>query len=340
MPMKTAVLGLGFMGATHIKALGGIAGAKLAAVFDVDETRLTGDLSAVQGNIGGPAGMLDFSGVRKFNRLDALLADREIEAVDICLPTHLHTQTAVAALRAGKHVLVEKPMALDGAAADRMVEEAGQSGRIFMTAQVLRFLPPYIALREAASGGRLGRMRAATFRRRCAAPAWGGWLKDPAASGGGAFDLLIHDTDMCLHLFGGPEAVSATGFEDAAAGLDCLYARLRYPGGATVLIEGGWHHPGAYPFTMEYSVVLDGGTVEFNSAGCPPVLYRPNAPAEALDLKRQDGYAAEIAYFVECCLAGRQPEVCPPRESADAVKLMRLMLEARGRNGEAVECRL
>jgi len=328
------------MGSTHIKALGAIPGARLAAVFDMDETRLAGDLTSVQGNIGGPAGVLDFSGVKRYNRLDALLADAEIEAVDICLPTHLHTDTALQALRAGKHVLVEKPMALDGASADRMVEEAARGGRVLMAAQVLRFWPQYVALHEAVCGGGLGRVRAALFRRRCAAPVWGGWLKDPASSGGGAFDLLIHDVDMCLHLFGRPEAVSATGYQDPAAGIDYLHARLHYPGGPLVTVVGGWHHPGAYPFSMEYSVVLDGGTLEFNSATRPPVLYRANQPEEALKLGNEDGYTAEIAYFLECCRTGRQPDRCPPCDSADAVKLMLALVAARERNGEAVECRL
>jgi predicted dehydrogenase len=338
--MKTAVLGLGFMGATHLKAWCATPGAGVAAVFDEDARRLAGDLSSVQGNIGGPAGMLDFSGVKKYSRLEALLADPEIEAVDICLPTYLHAEIATGALRAGKHVLVEKPMALDGAAADRMIGEAARAGRVLMAAQVLRFWPEYAVLREAVRGGQLGRMRSAAFRRRCASPGWGGWLKDPAKSGGGAFDLLIHDADMCLHLFGRPEAVSATGFEDAAAGLDGVQAQLFYAGGAAVSVSGGWFHPGAYPFRMEYSVTLDGGTVEFSSAeGRPPALYAPDKPEQPLPVATCDPYAAEIAYFLECCRSGRAPELCPPRESADAVKLMLGLLEARKRNGVVMPCR-
>ena len=139
--MRLALLGLGFMGSTHLKALRGIAGARLAAVFSNDERQLAGDLTAVQGNFGGPGEMQDFSAVRKYRELEPLLADPEIDAVDICLPTDLHADAAVAALRAGKHVLVEKPMALDGRAADRMAEEAERRNRTLMTAQVLRFWP-------------------------------------------------------------------------------------------------------------------------------------------------------------------------------------------------------
>lgn len=328
------------MGSTHLKALRNIPGAELAAVFDLDEKRLSGDLTSVQGNLGGPGETIDFSGVKRYRDLDLLLADPGITAVDICLPTHLHAAVAIEALRAGKHVLVEKPMALDASGVERMVRQAARRKRILMTAQVLRFFPAYVALREAIRRGRLGRVRFAVFRRRCAEPAWGGWLKDPAKSGGGVFDLLIHDTDMCLHLFGKPQAVSATGYSDQAAGIDGMHAQLFYSHGAVVLITGGWHHPGAYPFSMEYTVTLDGGTVDFSSAGRAPALYRPNRPEQVLPLQDRDPYGAEIEYFVECCRTGRAPELCPPRESANAVKLMLLMLEARNRNGAKLKCNL
>jgi len=255
--------------------------------------------------------------------------------VDLCLPTDLHESVAVAALRAGKHVLVEKPMALDGASADRMIAEAARAGRMLMTAQVLRFWPEYMALREALRGGQLGAVRFALFRRRCAAPGWSGWLGNAEKSGGGVFDLLIHDVDMCLHLFGPPASLTSTGYEDLAAGIDCISAQFFYASGLTVLVTGGWHHPGEYPFSAEFTVSFDRATLEFSSAGRPLALYGegPLPP-----LAQQDGYAAEIRYFAECCRAGRAPELCPPRESAAAVKLARLMLESRNQNGKRLEC--
>ena len=339
--MRIAVLGLGFMGATHIKALAAIPGADLGAVFDLDPARLTGDLSSVQGNFGGPAGHLDFSGAARYDDLDALLADRSIDAVDLCLPTYLHAAFALRALAAGKHVLVEKPMALDGADADRMVDEAARRGRVLMAAQVLRFWPEYRALRELAGAGRWGAPRYAALRRRCAAPGWGGWLGDPAKSGGGAFDLLIHDVDMCLHLFGAPAAVSAAGAVDPAHGIDTLAARLLYDDGLVATVSGGWFHP-PYPFSMKYTVVFEGATVEFDSAsGNLPSLFAGGAAAEPLlaAAAATDAYLAEIEYFVRCCRENRTPDICPPGESAQAVKLMALLVESRDRKGEVMECR-
>jgi predicted dehydrogenase len=328
------------MGSTHLKALKKLSGVELVAVCSDDERALSGDMSGIQGNIGGPGEKVDFSAIKKYRDVEPALADPDIEAVDLCLPTDMHAPVAIEALRAGKHVLVEKPMALDGAGADRMMEEAQKSGKILMTAQVLRFFPAYVAAREAMNNGKLGPVRSAVFRRRCAAPAWGGWLKNAGKSGGGVFDLLIHDVDMALHLFGLPIAVEATGYEDPSRGIDIIHAEFFYSHGGVALITGGWHHPKTYPFSMEYTIVTDGGTLDFSSDGRAPALYREDGTVLKLEPEERDGYAAEIEYFIDCCNTGRQPEICPPRESANAVKLTRLMLEARNRNGERIECRL
>src|ERR1035438_747608 len=106
--MRIAMLGLGFMGGVHLRALREVAGATLVAVFSNDERQLTGDLSATQGNLGRPGECLDFSAVKVYRDLAEVLGDPDIDAVDVCLPTFLHEDVVVEALRAGKHVMVEK----------------------------------------------------------------------------------------------------------------------------------------------------------------------------------------------------------------------------------------
>src|SRR5206468_2979282 len=163
-------------------------------------------------------------------------ADPAIDAVDICLPTDRHAPVAIAALRAGKHTLVEKPLALDSDQAQSVLREADDSGRILMAAQVLRFFPSY---QKAGEHAKRGKLYSAFFRRRCAAPAWGGWLADPARSGGGFFDLLIHDADFCISLWGMPDSVRATGHESLSEGVDIVHAELNYRGLGPVIITGG-----------------------------------------------------------------------------------------------------
>jgi predicted dehydrogenase len=164
-------------------------------------------------------------------------------------------------------------------------------------------------------------------------------MLDPARSGGGVFDLLIHDVDFRLHLFGRPETLLATGYEDLAAGIDWHHVQLSYPQGV-VTVEGGWFNPRSYPFSAEYAVALDGGVVEYDSGDPAPVAYKREGGRRELAPSGADGYAAEIQYFVECCRARCAPELCPPVESAEAVKVMRLILEARRRKGARMVCKI
>ena len=162
--MKIAVLGLGFMGSTHLKALKSVPDATLAAIMSNDERAREGDLSGVQGNLGGPGESYDFSAVKRYRDPLEVMADPDIEAVDICLPTFLHAPVALQALQAGKHVLVEKPMALTGEEAEGLLKEARKRDRVLMSAQVLRFFPQYRALRDTLPT--LGATQNVLFRRR------------------------------------------------------------------------------------------------------------------------------------------------------------------------------
>ncbi len=326
------------MGSTHLKAYRNVSGAQVAAVVSSDEKKLSGDLSGIQGNIGGPGEKMDFSALKKYRTVREALADRDIDAVDICLPTDQHGPVGLEALRAGKHVLVEKPMALDGETADRMVAEARKNGVVLMTGQVLRFIGSYRSAKELIASGKLGPVRAAIFRRRCAAPAWSRWLGNAAQSGGGVFDLLIHDIDYCLYIFGKPSGVAAEGYEEMPRGIDWITARLHYPGIGAVIVSGGWHHPKAFPFSMEFTIVAEEGTLEYNSSGTPLTLYDARGEACVLPVVERDFFEAELEYFVQCASEHRRPELCPPEESAAAVKLAKLMVESRSRNGETIRC--
>jgi len=327
------------MGSTHLQAMAKIRHAELIAVMDKDEVRLAGDLSSIQGNLGGPGLQMDFSAIRKYRSVDAILADPDIEAIDVCLPTFLHARVAIQALRAGKHVLCEKPMALDGSDTDAMIAEAERAARVLMVAQVLRFFPAYRELSRLVKSGELGQIRSALFRRRTAVPAWGPWEMDRKKSGGGVFDLLVHDVDQSLHLFGVPEAVASTGHDDMANGIDTISSEFHYPAISQVTIMGGWFHRGDYPFSMEFTVIGDRGVVEYSSAGRPVTVYWSDGRREPLNPEEKDGYQAEIEYFLECCRQQCRPEACPPEESSLAVKLTKLMVDAREKKGEIVTCR-
>lgn len=338
--MKVAVAGLGFMGLTHLKAYNRIEGVEIAGVASVDPKALSGDFSHIGGNFESSGPALDISGAAKFEDPFACVRMEGVDAVDLCLPTNLHAPVAIEALEHGKHVLVEKPMALDAAETARMMDAAKASGRILMSAQVLRFHPVYKALIDAVQSGKFGRVHHALFRRRCSAPGWSAWLADKSLSGGGVFDLLIHDIDMMLVCFGIPDVVRSWGHEDLARGIDTITSQFEYPGSGAVTITGGWHHPKAYPFSMEFTVVGENGTMDYSSEGRPPRWFDADGTASEVELSTVDGYQAEIEYFVECCRAGRQPDRCSPESSAAAVVLAKTAEAARSKKGESVPCQL
>ncbi len=334
--MKVGVAGLGFMGSTHLQAYQSVPNAEVAAVASSDERKRSGDLSAIQGNLDRPGEAMDFGDAALYATVEEMLADSHVDAVDLCLPSYLHASTAIKALEAGKHVLVEKPMALSGEECDSMVAAARSNGRVLMVAQVLRFWPDYARAREIIRSGEIGPVKTAFFRRKCAAPAWGKWMHDRSRSGGGVFDLLIHDFDFALHLFGKPSSIQARGVEEIEKGIDVVEAELDYGGSQLVSISGGWHHPKSYPFSMEFSIVCEGGTLDFHSGLRRLTLYRGDGSSEEPELSQQDGFVTQLSAFADACDSGTTPELCPPEESALATRMTIAMRTSRERGGKPI----
>ena len=317
------------MGATHLGAFWKMDGVEVGAVCTESEAALSGDLSKSGGNLGRQGGVYDFSAVAKHRRWEDLLTDSSLDAVDICLPTDLHEPVTMAALAAGKHVLCEKPMALTTDDCARMVDRAERQQRVLMIGQVLRFWPAYRYLQQFGKGNEFGALRSATFVRSCGIPNWSRWLTDEARSGGALLDLLVHDIDQALLLCGMPERVAAKKLSD----VDGVAATLIYPGGPEVRVQGGWFAEET-PFSMSFQARTERAELELTTEG----LMRNDAKGERTKIETEgDGYDAEVSYFVECCKGGRQPELCPPRESAQAVQVALLLKQAR-ETGEQVKC--
>src|SRR5690349_11866945 len=138
--IRVGIAGLGFMGMIHYLAYQKLKGVKVAAMCEQDRTRLAGDWRTIKGNFGPAGTMMDLSGINKYEALDAMLANPKIDMIDICLPPAAHAPVAIAALKAGKHVFCEKPIALTPADASRMVKAAKAAGKQLMIGQVLPFM--------------------------------------------------------------------------------------------------------------------------------------------------------------------------------------------------------
>jgi predicted dehydrogenase len=329
--VKIGIVGLGFMGATHLSAYAQIPGAQISAVCSNSPKALSGDLSDVGGNLGRSSGKFDFSAVRKYTRWEDIVRDPDLDIIDICAPTDLHSMTSILALESGKHVCCEKPMALSLAECRQMIDAADAHNRILMVAQVLRFWPEYLALESFVRSDTYGRILSATFVRQCGLPDWSRWLPREERSGGAVIDLLIHDIDQALKLFGMPQRVVAKKLGD----VDALTASLLYPNGPEVRIQGGWFQPSA-AFSMSFKVRAERAELNFTADGL--MLDDQNGRRTKMDVSSTDGYTEEAAYFLDCCRTNKKPERCLPRDSAQALQLALLLKQSRAAGGEQIQC--
>ncbi|MCX8156516.1 MAG: Gfo/Idh/MocA family oxidoreductase [Verrucomicrobiae bacterium] len=322
--VNVGVIGLGFMGVTHLKAMQKLPQARVVAVCDAVRRPENGQISA-GGNVGdGRPVTLDMNVVRVYQDYRELLQDPQVEMVDICLPTPLHPEVALAALAAGKHVLCEKPMARTSALARQMVEAARQAQGYLMPAMCMRFWPGWTWLKNVVDSGQYGRVLAARFRRVAEPPAWSkSQFMDGQKSGGALLDLHIHDVDFVQYCFGRPQSVFATGYTCLSGAIDHVVAQYRVAGGAIVHAEGGWAMAPGFGFSMSYTVNFERATADFDVArgeealkvfveGQPPLVVRSEGP---------DGYVGEIAHFLDSILAGRPPSVVTAADGLSAIEI-------------------
>lgn len=328
--MTVGIIGLGFMGATHALAYTRMPGVEIAAVCSRDDTALNGEFSRQGGNLGLTFPDVPLHTAAKYKDWRLLVEDPSVDAVDICAPSDVHCEMAIAALRAGKHVICEKPMALNLADCDRMIEAAVESGKQMMIAHVLRFWPAYEYLKLWVHKQERSTYTRATFRRCAGLPNWSRWLTDNDRSGGAIVDLLIHDIDQAILLFGRPQSVRA---QQVAGASDAITANLLYRDGLVVKVEGGWFDE-SVPFSMSFHLETSTWSIEFKEN----VLTESRSGV--VSLPDADPYGKQLRYFLDCCEANRSPELCPPRESRTAVGIASLLKESRRLEGEVIACEL
>lgn len=316
-PLQVGVIGAG-VGAAHIEGYQRVPGVEVRALADLNDERLQQVAAR-------------YSVPDRYHAYQELLARPEIDAVSICLPNVLHAPVTIAALQAGKHVLVEKPLASTVADGQAMVAAAEETGRILMVAFNQRYRSDLQWLKQYVDTGALGRIyyAKAHWMRRSGIPRLGSWFVSQAQAGGGPLiDLGVHVLDMALYLMGEPrpQTVSASAYAEfgprgqkgstawvkpiGAQPLaydveDLATAFIRLEGGATLLLEASWAtHSAAGD---DFGVTLYGteggaellirnytyeGTVRvFTDIGGAPTDLAPRIP-------KAEGHPAVIARFI------------------------------------------
>ena len=326
--VRVGVVGIGFMGKMHFGVYKANPKSQVAAIADIDGKKLSGDWSAIGGNIGdASAKAVDLSGISKYSNALELINDPDVDLVDITLPTYLHSKYAIAALQAGKHVLCEKPIADNVADAKKMVAAAAKAKGRFMVAQCIRFWPEYAWAKEHVVAGReYGKVLSASFRRLSGTPVWSwtNWLMDAKKSGSAAVDLHIHDVDYVRYLFGEPRAVWALGVVGAVSkgGVDHIVAQYRYPGVRQVTAEGGWAMASGFGFEMSFILVCERATVVYNCTKSPALaVHLQDGGTVVPPVAAGDGYSREMDYFLDCIIEDRPPEVVTGAEGLKSLAL-------------------
>jgi predicted dehydrogenase len=330
--VRIGIVGIGFMGRIHYLAARRLTGAKVTAVCSRDPAKRAGDWSSTRGNFGPEPGRVDLTGVTTYADVAELLADPDIDLIDICTVTDQHAPLAVRALDAGKHVLVEKAIALSPADADAMLAAARRNGRLLMVAHVLPFFPEFRFAAEAVRGGRYGKVLAAHFKRVIARPDWSADIADAAKTGGPAVDLHIHDTHFIGLVCGVPREVFAVGTAEGDAVTYLTTSYLYGPGGPAVTCSSGAVSMPGRPFVHGYDIYLEKATLVYDSGGTPLTVLTADGKAEQPALAGGGdplaAFADELQVAADAVRSGNEPPLLSGKLARDALVLCHREIEA------------
>jgi predicted dehydrogenase len=331
--LRVGLVGIGFMGWIHYLSYQKAKGVKLAAVCTRDERKLGGDWRGIQGNFGPPGEQVDLSGVKKYAEFDQLLADRSIDVVDICLPPNLHAEASIAALKAGKHVFVEKPMGLTAAECDKIMAAADKAKKQVLVGHVLPLLPEYAFARKAIGSGKYGKLLGGHFKRVISDPLWLKDFWDPKKVGGPLVDLHVHDAHFIRLLFGMPTAVTSQGRMRGDVVEYCVSQFQFADRSLVVTSASGVINQQGRPFTHGFEIHLEKATLYFDLAVLaggrlqitPLTLVNDKGKADQPKMPPGDpmlsAFDAEIKEVVQFVTSGKRSSLLSGSLARDAIVL-------------------
>ena len=327
--VKHGVIGLGWFGEKHCETLATLPQVGLHSVCTRSESRL--DEVSKRFGVG-----------KTFTDYHEMLADPELESVSITTMWDQHVEPTLAALEAGKHVILEKPMASTLKGCDAIVAASNEASGKFMVGQICRFNPRYAAAKQAISEGRIGKIISMYARRNL--PQWVG--ASVLEKIGPIIGDGVHDTDL-MFWFSESRAVSAYAqtvqFRDFA-NPDLGQVMYRLENGASCILESVWCLPDNTPFQIDERLEVIGteGSVSIHDthpnlmivdkegSSCPDTTYWPDLRGEVRGALRD-----ELEYFIKCIVVDERPDITSPEESREAVRAC-LAAEESARTGEVV----
>jgi predicted dehydrogenase len=288
--VKVGIIGAGYIGEIHAECYKKIKNAELMAIVDVvDEKRIK---LAAKYN------------VKSYSSTDDLLKYEDVECVDICVPSFLHSKIFKKVGEAGKHVFCEKPLALTLDDADEMIDVAKKNKIKAFVGHVLRFFPEYVKAKEIIKKGNLGRPLYGSFNRLFSIPSQD-WADNEKYGGGVTLDLQIHDLDIMIWIFGKPNIVKSQGLYDKkTGGFNQVVTTVKFEEGGLGLAETGWAFSKGFPNMMGFRILCEKGVIEWlrrkNLEKNDLIVYKSNGSADVLNVEQIDAFLSECQYFIDC----------------------------------------
>ena len=330
--VKAGIIGAG-IGRVHLEGYQA-AGAEVVALCDANESRARETAEKY--------------GVRKvYTDYKEMLKDAEINTISVCTPNSMHASMSIDALEAGKHVICEKPLSVNAADAQRIVDAAAKSDKKFMVAFCYRFREDAQLMKKFVEGGELGRIyyaKTAWLRRR-GIPGFGGWFTTKELSGGGPLiDLGVHMLDLTLWLMGNPRAVSVSGSAYAEFGPygrgaggygrdknlggkydveDLAIGLIKLENGATLHLEASWATNIEKDGGHSTLIGTEGGAcLNFAEGGFKLHKEMYGHQVDVLPVvKAGSGHKDEMAHFVKCI----QEDKAPTATGEQGLEIMRIL---------------
>lgn len=319
--LTVGLIGCGGMGATHANCYLALKDkVKLVAIAELTKSKADKYLNE--------------TGAKYYETGLELLENEKPDIIDICLPTFMHTEYAVKAMKNGSSVFLEKPVCLNKEEAELLIKTKEETGAKIQIGQVVRFMKEYVYLRDIVKSGKYGKMKNAYFYRISPDPCWSweDWFNDYKRSGSVALDLHIHDVDVMRYIFGEPDSVSAEATRNADGVIDHIFGTFIY-GDSVVKGEACWDVADKHPFSPGFRVCFEKATIVHNGK---LTVYQDKGETFTPELKSEyeanvdvginvsslGAYYTEIKYFIDNIVNGNGEEIAPLEEGIKSAELV------------------
>lgn len=327
--IKIGLIGCGFMGGMHSACYNAIENAKVVAVADIRKEKAE-EIASIH------HAQIFLTGVELINNAD-------VDVIDICLPTYLHTEHAIMAMKKGRNVFIEKPVCLTKEEGELLLATEKETGAKVQVGQVIRSWDEYVWLKETTDKKIYGEIQTAVFQRLSNWPAWGweNWLHDAKKSGSVALDMHIHDVDFMRYLMGEPNAFHSNVMRDEKGIIEQIFTTFTYDN-AVVTVEACWDYPNDFPFSMGFRIKFEQATAVLDSNGLTVYLKNGGHMKPEIkpvfegnneiggNLSSLGGYYNELKYFIDRLEADEPLTIAPLCEGVKSVELVLKEIENVG----------